>query len=270
MFERVKGLIFRSKVRWHEGGEKNTKYFFALEKMRYNSKTCYKIIDQDVELEDPEQIIQVQKRFYDELYREDKEVNFDLVNTTEINVPEQIREDQDMQITMTDCEDAIKKMKNNKTPGQDGIPVDFYKVFWNQLKDPFYAMVQEVFIRKELHSSARQGILNLIPKANKDSRFIKNLRPITLLNTDYKIIEKVIAEKMVPALEHIIHQDQRGFMKERRISVNIRKMLDIIHHAEQEDLESIVLSLDFVKCFDRCSFSILHGSLNFFGFGSMN
>ena len=57
-------------------------------------------------------------------------------------------------------------------------------------------------------------------------------------------------------------------MKDRRISVNIRKMLDIIHQAGKEDLGAVVLSLDFVKCFDKCSFSILHGSLDFFQFGS--
>ena len=117
--------------------------------------------------------------------------------------------------------------------------------------------------------TARQGVLNLIPKAAKDTRFVQNLRPITLLNTDYKIIEKAIANKMIPALPYIIHTDQRGFMKNRRISVNIRKMLDIIHEAQVEDLEAVVLSLDFVKCFDKCSFSILHGSLDFFGFGGI-
>ena len=52
-------------------------------------------------------------------------------------------------------------------------------------------------------------------------------------------------------------------------SVNIRKMLDIIHEAEKQDIEAVVLSLDFVKCFDKCSFSILHGSLEFFGFGDI-
>ena len=160
-------------------------------------------------------------------------------------------------------------MKNNKTPGQDGIPVDFYKIFWSSLKELFFQMVLECFDTNMLHQSARKGILNLIPKPGKDSRFIKNLRPITLLNTDYKIIEKAIANKMIPALEHIIHPDQRGFMKERRISVNIRKMLDIIHQAEKDDLEAVVLSLDFVKCFDKCSFSILHGSLDFFHFGEI-
>ena len=74
---------------------------------------------------------------------------------------------------------------------------------------------------------------------------------------------------MIPALEVIIHKDQRGFMKERRISVNIRKILDIINQTKADDLEAVILSLDFVKCFDKCSFKILHGSLDFFGFGQI-
>ena len=74
---------------------------------------------------------------------------------------------------------------------------------------------------------------------------------------------------MLPGLEHIINQDQRGFMKDRRISVNIRKMFDLMYEADKNDLEAVVLSLDFVKCFDKCSFSILHGNLNFFGFGEV-
>ena len=269
MLERAKGIIFRSKVRWYEQGEKNTKYFFSLEKSKYNAKTCFKILDEGKEVTETDQILEIQRKFYTDLYSKDHNVIFDMENTYNIVVPEQIRENQNSQITITDLEQAIKTMKNNKTPGEDGIPVDFYKVFWTELKDVFYQMLLECFSQQELHKTARQGILNLIPKANKDSRHIKNLRPITLLNTDYKIIEKAIANKMIPALDEIIHKDQRGFMKDRRISVNIRKMLDIMHQAEKEDLEAVVLSLDFVKCFDKCSFSILHGSLEYFQFGEV-
>ena len=270
VLERTKGILFRSKVNWAEHGEKSTKYFFSLEKARYNAKTCYKLLDKEnKEVTNPEQILKIQRQFYEELYSKDEDVEFTRSNTFDIKVPVEIKVEQDKQITMQNLEEAIKLMNNNKTPGEDGIPVDFYKVYWAVLKQPFYDMVMEAYSQEELHETARKGILNLIPKAGKDTRLIKNLRPITLLNTDYKIIEKAIANKMVPALETIIHQDQRGFMKERRISVNIRKMLDIIKHAEKEDLEAIVLSLDFVKCFDKCSFSILHGSLEFFGFGQI-
>ena len=59
-------------------------------------------------------------------------------------------------------------MKNDKTPGYDGIPIDFYKVFWNQLGTCFYNMMLDCFEEQKLTTTARQGILNLIPKANKD------------------------------------------------------------------------------------------------------
>ena len=238
--------------------------------MRYNAKTCYKLVgEDDKEITSQIQILQAQQDYYTDLYSKDDNVDFNLKNTYGIYVPQDIKEQQECQITVNDLKEAVKGMNNNKTPGQDGIPVDFYKVFWSKLEKAFYQMMIYNYEENYLHSTARKGILNLIPKPNKDSRHIKNLRPITLLNTDYKIIEKAVANKMLPALEHIIHKDQRGFMKERRISVNIRKMLDIMHIAEKDDLEAVVLSLDFVKCFDKCSFTILHGSLDYFGFGEV-
>ena len=270
MLEKAKGMLFRSKVRWYELGEKSTKYFFSLEKARYNTKTCYKLIDeQEGEIIDNNRILQKQQEFYQDLYSRDDEVVFNLTNKYNIYVPEDIKQIQEQQITQLEVEQAIKSMKNNKTPGQDGISVDFYKVFWTKISKIFMQLIEQVFSDGILHQSARKGILNLIPKAEKDTRYIKNLRPITLLNTDYKIIEKTIANKMSPALEKIINKDQRGFMKDRRISVNIRKLLDLITYTEIEDLEAVILSMDFVKCFDRCSFSILFGSLDFFRFGSI-
>ena len=222
---------------------------------------------EDQDLTTPQEILQHQREFYKELYEEDEGINFTCKNNYGIQVPCEIYKNQSIQISSEDLTEALKGMKNDKTPGEDGIPANFYKVFWSRLKNIFYEMVLEVYRENKLHYTARQGILNLIPKAGKYTRYVKNLRPITLLNTDYKIIEKAIANKMIPALEHIIIQDQRGFMKNRRISINIRKMLDIMHQVQQEDLQAVILSLDFVKCFDKCSFSILHGSLEFFNFG---
>ena len=83
-----------------------------------------------------------------------------------------------------------------------------------------------------------QGVLNLIPKQDKDTRILKNLRPITLLNVDYKVIEKVIANRFKSILDHLIHIDQKGFMENRKITSNIRKMCDLITYAEINDLEA--------------------------------
>ena len=99
-------------------------------------------------------------------------------------------------------------------------------------------------------------------------RFLKNLRPITLLENDYKIIEKVIAMRLEEILDDIIHRDQQGFMKNRHISVNIRRIFDLMKYSEEKELETFVLSLDFAKCFDKIEFESMIGAMDYFGVSS--
>ena len=157
--------------------EKRILSIFSLEKAKYNAKTCYEMITDDKkEINNPYQILEEQRKYYSELYKKDEDVDFTLQNTRGIVVPDSIRETQDKQITTIEIENAIKRMNNNKTLGDDGIPKDFYKVFWAKLKAPCYQMVMEAYSEKPLHQTARQGILNLIPKAGKDTRYVKNLK----------------------------------------------------------------------------------------------
>ena len=69
----------------------------------------------------------------------------------------------------------------------------------------------------QLHDSALEGLITLIPKKGRDSRYIQNMRPITLLNVDYKLVEKVLANRIKPVLSHIIHPNQKGFLPKRHI-----------------------------------------------------
>ena len=191
VLERTAGVMFRSKAKWYELGEKNTKYFFSLEKEKYNSKTCFKMFNENnIEISEQSEILEQQKRFYQELYQQDDDVSFTIENVFGVEVPDYIRQQQEVRLSAENLREAIKTMSNNKTPGPNGIPIEVYKIFWNQLQESFLQMMEYSFEQSILTPTMRQGILNLIPKPNKDSRYIKNLRPITLLNTDYKIIEK--------------------------------------------------------------------------------
>ena len=136
--ERIRGVMFRSKAKWFEEGEKNTKYFFSLEKSRYNAKTCYKLITEDgQEVTEQKQILNLQKMFYTELYQKDDFVKFDMINNSGTKVPYDIKLQQDQQITPEEIGEALLKMNRDKTPGEDGITADFYKIFWAKLKKPF-------------------------------------------------------------------------------------------------------------------------------------
>ena len=88
-----------------------------------------------------------------------------------------------------------------------------------------------------------------------------------MLNGDYKTIEKCIANRLQPILEdYVVNEDQKGFMRGGRISVNIRKVLDLMHFAEVNKLDGIILSLDFSKCFDKIEICAITGAMEYFGF----
>ena len=101
--------------------------------------------------------------------------------------------------------------------------------------------------------SQKQSIITLLPQQNNDVRFLKNWRPISLLNTDYKIMTKCIATRLKNNLIKIINKSQSGFIKGRYIGDNIRSLLEVIDLAEEENLSCIVLSIDFEKAFDTIS-----------------
>ena len=82
-------------------------------------------------------------------------------------------------------------MQNDKSPGNNGLTKEFYETFWDELKEIFVISVREAKEIGHLSTSQRQVIIKLIEKKDKDKRFMKNWRPISLLNVDSKIISKL-------------------------------------------------------------------------------
>ena len=266
-YEKSIGTIFHAKARWYEEGEVNTKYFMNLEKRRYNAKVCNCILTLDGDtVTDPDKILQLQHDYYKELYTSNPNVVFNMVNHTNICVDKKVQTEQNCPFTKEEIATALKGMKSSKTPGKDGLTPEFFKMFWGKIGNLFYQMAMEAYSNNLLPDEMCRGIINLIPKAGRDQRFLKNLRPITLLSTDYKILEKVIANHLMVSMDELISQDQKGFMPGRNISVNIRKIFDIMRFCQDEELETIILSLDFQKCFDKIEICAILGSLSYFGF----
>jgi hypothetical protein len=114
--------------------------------------------------------------------------------------------------------------------------------------------------------SQRQSIITLLPKPEKDTKILKNWRPISLLNIDFKLMTKCLAFRLKKVLPNIIHSDETGFMRGRYIGDNIRNILEIIETVE-EDLSCIILSVDFEKAFDSLSWKFLQQRLDYFKFG---
>ena len=271
----TQGIILRSKAQWIEEGEKNTKFFLNLEKRNYNRKYIKKLINnKEQEVIDPVAILEEQKNFYKSLYSSqiDPEIGFGLQqkflssdHIPKLSLNEQITLDEEL--TMIELSKSLKNLANNKSPGPDGLTTNFYKCFWPDIKELLHSCYLYSFKNGELSQDQRTGILNLLPKDGKDLRYLANWRPISLLNTDYKILTKALATRIQKVLPDLIDADQVGYMKNRYIGENIRILSDLIKFAEIEDIEAYIAQIDFEKAFDSIEWPFLLKTLESFNFG---
>ena len=152
-------------------------------------------------------------------------------------------------------------------PWGDGLSNEFYRKFFKSLSVPLLQMARYSFEQGILPISMRRGIISLLPKKGKDTRRVRNMRPLTLINSDYKIIAKALDNRLRTYLPEIIEESQQGFIRSRRISVNLRKSLDIIEFSRWEQVPAMILSVDMEKCFDKISHCAALGALRYFNFG---
>ena len=250
-------------------------YFFELEKRHFNSKTIRNLkIDDNTTLNTDEEILNEAKRFYQALYTSNnslcqnvsgEDLFFQQGNQCTISDDE--RNHCEGLLTARECLESLKNMESNKTPGTDGIPVEFYKVFWNDIKPFFLASINASHAKGLLSISQRRGLLTLIPKKDKSLCYIKNWRPILLLNCDYKIAAKSIANRIKRTLPSVINSDQTGFQKNRFIGENIMLLNSILSYTDIEKIPGLLLFIDFEKAFDTLEWSFIEKALKYYNFG---
>ena len=273
--EKTNGAIIRSKARWHEEGEKSTKYFLSLEK-RNHSKTCMKKLqlNDSTITDNPAIILEEQNKYDHKLYsKSDQEtpsdveaIYFDNPALKKLNGVEKRR--CEGILSYNECFKIVCDMKNNKSPGSDGLNAEFYKAFWPSIGNLVVESLNTSFERRELSPSQKRSILTLLAKSDSVRQLLKNWRLISLLNIDYKIDSNVLENRMKTVLPTLIHQDQVGYLKGRQITDAVRAIADTIHYTDIKNNPGLLLFLDFCKAFDTINFEYVLKCLKYFNFGS--
>ena len=171
------------------------------------------------------------------------------------------------EISLEEATIVLKNISNNKSPGTDGFTTEFFKVFWKQIGNFIIRSINFGYTKGELSVTQKQGVITCIPKEGKSKFFIKNWRPITLLNVIYKIGSGCIARRMKQILDTIISSDQTGFIPGRYIGENTRIIYDLMQFTEERNIPGLLLMIDFEKAFDSVSWQFIDKALNFFNFG---
>ena len=197
--------------------EKKTRYFLNLENRAACKKKVTKLLLEDsTETNDPDVILKKQEEFFSHLYKsqgpsvENSNCGIFFHSTNMTTLSEEMSNSCDGKIASDECLLTLKEFENGKSPNSDGFTAELYKFFWKELSENLTSSLNHAFEKGELSICQRRGIISLLPKKSKPTNSLKNLRPISLLNTDYKIATKVLARRLENVLPFIINPDQTG------------------------------------------------------------
>lgn len=268
---KAKAAQIRSRVKWIEEGEKGTKFFLGLEKTHQENNVIASLKVENKTLNDPMDILKQEVKFYSHLYTSAKVQDNEIHDYLTPIMLENILNDNEQQLcegllTVDECSEAVHNMKTNKSPGCDGLPSEFYKTFWSDVSDLVLNSLNEAMEKGELSTSQKHAIMSLVYKKG-DRQLLQNWRPISLLNSDYKIAAFVLANRLHKVLPKLINSDQTGYVKNRYIGCNIRLIEDIIDYINEENKKGIIMFCDFEKAFDTVEINFLLQVLTKFNFG---
>lgn len=273
-------------AKWWKTNERGTKEWYALgkEQQTSNSLRSLRRDQNSLETSDTKEILEIAKDFYKNLQSapeetdEKTEATYEVLRNIKVSLTNQEKEMFSKSLNPDHLTTAIKDSAAGKAPGPDGIPNEFWKqeLEWHveslktKKKRPNIANLMTKYLRDveeqgPLDIAFAEGRITLIHK-KKDRRDIGNYRPITLLNTDYKLYTTVIAKNLQKVCSKLINTDQAGFMTGRNIMDQTKTIEFTIELCEQEGIDGLIIALDQEKAYDRIDHEYFWDVLASFGF----
>jgi hypothetical protein len=151
---------------------------------------------------------------------------------------------------MKEIREVVFSMKHNRAPGPDSIPAEFFQEFWDTIKNDLFNLFQDFHAGTLNIERLNFGVVTLIPKV-PNAIDIKAFRPICLLNVCYKIITKVLTNRLISDFQY-------GFIKGKYIMDGVVSLHEIIHEVKKRKQSGIIFKVDFEKAYDKVNWNFLH------------
>ena len=274
--EITKAAKIRSKIQWIEDGEKCSKYFLALEKHNGVQNTVFNIKDKFGEIKTMgKDIVAVFADHFSHVYANNVEEDNiqnnmeEFLNNVNLKSLTNIEKDNlEKEITVEELYSALKTLNKSASPGIDGFCIEFYLIFFDEIKLCLLDFYEACFQQGKLSKNSQQGLITLLHKGKGLNRNeVSNWRPITLSNVDYKIIAKLLANRLKGVISNLVGHQQQGFIKGRNISNIIRGIDDVIEYEKNSKLKDFLFIIDFKQAFDKINTTYICLVFEKFGFG---
>ena len=264
----AKEKLFKKEAKYIMNGERPVKDFFDRFKNKMEHPPILGLMNEEGEETSILGMIEVAENYYRNLFTE-RVVEQNMIDKFLRN----IRANRDCvrymaylmdPITIEEIWTAICSFANGRTPGIDGLSVEFYKVTFSVIKYYLKEIYNQFMAGRKIPAKFKTSLIKLVYKdgARND---IGNYRPISLLNTDYKIFTKILSTRLQPILGHIIHDTQYA-QPGRDLNEMNRVVRDLVYDMENGGTDAFFVSLDFRKAYDSINHGFLLQVLGNYGF----
>eukprot|EP00253_Pinus_taeda_P005215 PITA_05215 len=215
----------KSRIRWLKEGEKNTKFFHrSTIQRRMHNNIAFINNNQGDRIEKHEDIEKAFRDHFQEALKEQPGSCEAAIKAFTKHVPKIITEDQNQnllkQVTMQEVDEAMAQLKDGKAPGPDGFTGNFFHEFWDLISSEVWDLVEESRSMHWVLPSLNSTFIALVPKG-KEANTPDKFRPIALCNVIYKLISKVVANRLKPLLPQLILPEQTANVARLRIQRNL-------------------------------------------------
>ncbi|KAG6538552.1 hypothetical protein ZIOFF_003676 [Zingiber officinale] len=257
----------RAAIRWMGEGERNTKFFHSTVQKKRSASRLFRVWEEGQCLDQPERIRESGVRYFQEL------LTGEIVDSTVVDtelIPSLVSAEDNLMLEGLPSAEEVKQvvwcMCQDSAAGPDGFSVAFYRACWEIVGEDVLQAVLDFFRGAELPRGMASTTIVLIPKVDSAQRW-QDFRPISLCNVSYKIISKLMAQRMASVIGKVISPAQSGFVPGRLISDNILMAQELDHKLNYHTRGgNLILKLDMAKAYDRVQWGVLFRVMAAFGF----
>ncbi|GKV10568.1 hypothetical protein SLEP1_g21912 [Rubroshorea leprosula] len=257
----------KSRKMWIKNGDANTCYFHRCVKSRIRKKEIC-CLHMDGQLVDDVQILRQKIVEHYTSFFKDEEWKRPTLDSIAFN---RLPPDSAAMLADNFTEEEVKKAVWDcgvtKAPSPDGFNFQFIREMWEVLKEDIMGFIQEFHENGKLVRGLNESFIVLIPKKENPLE-LEDFRPISLIGAMYKILTKILTNRLSRVMQEIIGEQQTAFVKGRQLMDGVVVANEVIHEVRRKRKSSFVFKIDFEKAFDKVSWKFLDYMLERMGFDS--
>ncbi|GJS58103.1 RNA-directed DNA polymerase, eukaryota [Tanacetum coccineum] len=259
-------LIQKSKIRWAIEGDENTKFFHGIINKKRSHLAIRGVLIDGVWQIDPKVVKEAFQKHFEDRFNKVTSSGPKLNFTFPKRLFHDQVEDLDRDVTRDEIREAVWSCGENKSPGPDGYTFEFFKKYWNLVGTDLCEAVEFFFINGVFANGCNASFITLIPKV-ADAKLVSDFRPISLIGSIYKVVTKIMANRLAMVISDIVSDTQSAFVSDRQILDGPFIINEILQWCKRKNKQALFFKVDFAKAYDSVRWDYLIDVLEAFGFG---